>query len=575
VLFGGLQGADLVFPALGLAPHAFNAVVLAGLLGFPLAVALAWMFDVTPQGIRRTAPVDPGERVDPRGDRWARLKAALVGAGFMAVVWYGVHVMQRPVAEGGAEIPTQRPVLAVLPFQDLSPGQDQAYLADGLHEELLHQLAVIRGVELRSRTSVMHFRGSPSAVGAIADSLGARYILEGSVREAGDSIRVTVQLIDAATDEHLWSESYNRALSLEGLFNLEGALASRVAGSLVGTLATAQRQRLGRIPTTSLEAYNLYLRGLYHLHQFSPDGVAAADEDLARAIALDPDFGRAWASRALANVILNNLGVRPSSETFPVVREGAERAMALAPDEPETHMAMSAVRWTLEWDWAAAREHLEAALRLDPDFVDAHLALAEWHGVVAGETDLGMREVNIVLRIDPFSPWVAAMEGYVPYVGRRYEDAERAYRRRLEIAPDDALMGFNLALALVGMGRRDDALRVMDGFLEGVPVPLRGPVVQVYAEAGRMDQARAVLAEMRAMRDGGGPVGALNIAMGYATVGEVDEAFEWLERCFRDEGGTYFLRDPIFDPLRGDPRFQVYWDEVGLPGELPPPPSPG
>ena len=205
----------------------------------------------------------------------------------------------------------------------MSRGGDQAYLADGLHEELLHQLAVLRGIELRSRTSVDHFRGSPSTVGAIADSLGARYVLEGSVRQAGDSVRLTVQLIDAQTDEAFWSESYDQALAVDGIFALQRSLAMRVSSSLDGTLSLSQSQRLGRTPTSSLDAYNLYLRGIYHLHQFTPDGMIAAAEDFKRAIALDAEFGRAHASLALAGVVLNTLGVWLSSEAFPVVRAGA------------------------------------------------------------------------------------------------------------------------------------------------------------------------------------------------------------------------------------------------------------
>jgi len=242
--------------------------------------------------------------------------------------------------------------------------------------------------------------------------------------------------------------------------------------------------------------------------------------------------------------------------------------MELAPDEPESHLAMATVHYTLEWDWAAAKQETEAALALDPDYVDAHMALAEWYGVVAGETERGLREAEIARRIDPFSPWVETIDGYVLYVGRRYADAAEAYRRLLEIAPDP-MVEFNLALSLVAVGSREDGLAVMDRSFDGVPIPLRGPVVQVYADAGDEERALSVLQEMRAVRDGGGPVGALNLAWGYASVGDVGEALSWLELCFEKEGGTYFLRDPVFDSLRGEPRFQRLWDRVGLPGDPP------
>ncbi|HSG06760.1 MAG TPA: hypothetical protein VLA36_00280, partial [Longimicrobiales bacterium] len=268
VVFGGLQGADLVFPALGLGPRAFNGLVLASLLGFPAVVALAWMFDITAQGVRRTGPADEPSGDLPAGwasDRWARVKLVLVGAGFMGLAWFGVHLWQVPSATPHTEVmPGPRPVLAVLPFEDMSPGGDQAYFVDGLHEELLHQLAVLKGIELRSRTAVEHFRGSPSDVSAIADSLGAGYVLEGSVRRAPDSVRVTAQLIDGTTDQHLWSESFSRPLSVEGIFALQQELATRLARSLGATLASGEVRSLGPPPTRSADAYNAYLLGIYH-----------------------------------------------------------------------------------------------------------------------------------------------------------------------------------------------------------------------------------------------------------------------------------------------------------------------
>lgn len=242
----------------------------------------------------------------------------------------------------------------------------------------------------------------------------------------------------------------------------------------------------------------------------------------------------------------------------------------MAPDEPESHLAQASVDWTLEWDWVAAREELEMALALDPDYVDARLALAEWYGVVAGDTDRGVREIERSKRLDPFSSWVGVMEGYNFIVGRRNEDAVRVYRAQREVNPEDPLAANNLALALAALGRGAEAVAILDQVLPGIQVPLRGSVVQAYALSGEEARARTILEEMQELRDGGGPVGALHLAMGYASLGEIEQALTWLERCFQDKGGTYALRDPAFDQLRGEPRFQVLWDRVGLPGAPPP-----
>jgi serine/threonine-protein kinase len=575
VVFGALQAADLVFPALGLGSRAFNALVLTSLLGFPLAVALAWMFDITASGIRRTAPTDAvGAAIAPAGG-WVRLHAALVGAGFVAVLWFGVHLWRGPASQGeGVVAPASVPVLAVLPFQDLSPEGDQAYFADGLHEEVLHQLAVVRGLRLISRTSVLHFRNSSATIPAIADSLGARYVLEGSVRMAADSVRVTVQLIDAEVDAHLWSESFDRALSLEGLFDLQRTLAMRLSRSLVGTLSTGTAERLGSAPTTSLEAYNAFLRGLHHWNNFTRPSMKAAADDFREAIALDPEFGRAHGMLAMVYVVQNNLGMGRSEDLFPLVRKHADLAIRYAPEDPQSHMALSTVRYTLERDWMEARNEIEHTLELDPGFSQGRWAMAEWYGIVAGETERALETVDEVLRIDPFSATAGVMRASILHFGRRYGEAAEEYRRLRDLDPGNPVNTMNLVSNLALSGRVDEARAILDEALPRVRHSY-GPTLAVHlARVGEGDLAAEVRTEAEARRASGASIPAYALAAAAVAVGDREGALTWLERSFADEGGIYTLRDPLWDPLRDDPRFQALWDRVDLPGE-PPPAAPG
>ncbi len=607
VAFAVLEGADLVFPSLGVPPAAFNALVLVAVLGFPLALFLAWTFDVTPGGeIRRESaagaggprsgatgtvgdvaepgagpraavPVGAGAAPAAPG-RWDRLKAALVGAGFVAVLVLGVRMWKGPVgdeagaagAEDGAPtVPLDAPVLAVLPFDDLSPGGDQAYFADGLHEEVLHQLAAVRGIGLISRTSVEHFRDSPATVRAIADSLGARYALEGSVRRAADSVRVTVQLIDAAADEHLWSESYDARLALDEMFAVQRRLATAVARSLGGTLGSGQGARLGRPPTSSLEAYNRYLRALYRWHQFTVEGIESAAADLEAAIALDPEFGRAHGTLGLLTVIRRNWGLLSTEEAFPVVRRQAELAMRLAPDEPASHLALASVHWTLEWDWEAARRDLEQALALDPNSSDARWALAEWYGIIAGDTERGLREIENARRFDPLSPALAQIEAWTLIAGRRWEESAAVLAPLHRAGRADSWTTATLAWALARAGRTEEARRLLAGIEADFDDRFRSVLITAFAALGEDEAARDHLARALAYREAGGTIPATDIAIGYAAVGETEAALEWLERGFREEGGSYFLRIAWFDPLRAEPRFRAIWNELGLPGPEP------
>jgi adenylate cyclase len=553
----------------------FNGLVLVAVLGFPVAVVLAWAFEVTDGAIRRTSP----ERGPSPGtpDPWARVKAAAVGAGFVAVVWVGVGLWRSPdrATEAAGTVPTEEPVLAVLPFEDFSPGGDQAYLADGLHEELLHQLAMLRGISLISRTSVSHFRGSPATVAAIGDSLGANYVLEGSIRRAVDSVQVTVQLIDAASDAHLWSESYGAALTLDDLFDLQRRLATRVAGSLGGTLAVGTGRALGVAPTASLEAYNAYLRGLHHWSRFNSPGLEDAVADLERAVELDPEFGRAHARLAMIYGVINNFGGGTQGELFPLMREHAELAVRYAPDDPVTHLAQLARHWPVEWDWEAARRDLETALALDPDLVDARWALAEWYGVIEGNTDRGLEVVQEAVRLDPFSIQPLAVRAWILTVGQRYAEAAEEYRQLLEREPGDVGLTFHLATNLGLAGRADEALARLRQALPAVPTPRPVTLAVHFARAGDTIAAREVLDQAVALKASGGSVPASGIAAAYAALGDVDEALTWLERSFDEEGGIYYLRSPDWAPLWGTPRFRAIWDRVALPGAYPEVRSPG
>lgn len=571
-MFGALQAADMVFPALGFGPRVFNGLVLASLLGFPLAVALAWTFDITGHGIRRTPPSEGRRGIVAVPDRWSRVKAALVGAGFMGIVWFGVHVWQQPLAgsEGEAAIET-RPVLAVLPFEDLSGRDDQAYLADGLHEEVLHQLAAVNGLRLTSRASVMHFQGSRSTVGAIADSLGARYVLEGSLRRAADSIRVIVELVDARMNEPLWSESYSRAFSAEGLFDLQRSLAKRLARSLSGTLSSSSgvAERVEHAPTANMEAYNAFLRGQHHLHTFTRKSLRDAEDDFRQAVALDPEFGRAHGRLAWTYVIENNLGIGVRGEVFPRVREHAELARRYAPDDPGTHMALGAVHYTIEWNWVEARKEIERALELDPNNLEAIWALAEWHGIVAGETERALQITAEALRLDPFSATAGTMRASLLHFGRRYAEAAEEYRRMRALDPENPTNTMNLVSNLALSGQVEEARRLMEEALPRVRHTY-GPTLAVHlARVGMTEEARAVWNEVLARRNAGASISAAGMAAAAIAVGDRAQALSWLERAFDEEGGKYTLRDPLWDPIRGEPRFQALWRRVHLPGKTP------
>jgi TolB-like protein/Flp pilus assembly protein TadD len=556
----------MVLPVLGAGPGVFNALVIVSVLGFPVAMGLAWTFDVTNQGIERTGPA-AGISVPPPPDRWIRLKAALVGAGFVAVVWMGARAW-RPLTEPlDTGVPVEEPTLAVLPLADYSPAGDQAYLADGLHEEILHHLAQLRGIRLTSRTSTLFFRGVPGEVAG--DSLGARYVLEGSVRTAPDSILLTVQLIDALTDEHLWSEEMKRGFSLEGLLGLQRSLATKVATSLQGTLASDSEMARRAPPAQSLEAYNEFLRGVYYTNQVDTESWWRAKEHFERALQLDPEFGRGHAWLASTLGYLNNFSGGTQGEFFPQMTEHARLALQYAPEDPRAQMARIAYLWPQDFNWEEARRVIEFALELDPHNVDATWYLAEWYGVIAGDAERGLELIGQARRLDPYNPWISAVRAWILLNNGMLDEAAEEYRSQLAANPDDLDAAKGLIISLGLSGHQDEAGEIASEVLAKHSRPYPPDLSAYLASAGDTAGAREVLRSAIARKESGGSAAASGIALGYAVLGEVGEALNWLERSFLEEGGVYYLRRPGFATLAGEPRFQALWDQVGLYGEHP------
>jgi tetratricopeptide (TPR) repeat protein len=299
----------------------------------------------------------------------------------------------------------------------------------------------------------------------------------------------------------------------------------------------------------------------------------AAADDFRQAIGSDPEFGQAHAMLAMTYVMQNNTGIRRRGELFPLIREHTALAMQYAPDQPESHMAQASVHYTLEWEWEEARRELEKTMALDPRQESWTWALAEWHGIVAGDTERALEIVEDALRLNPFAATAGVLRASVLHFGRRYAEAAEEYRQLRRVDPSNPTNSMNLVSNLALAGQLEEARQLMDAALPGIRRTY-GPTLAVHlARVGDMDEARIVWEESVARRAAGASISASGLAAAAVAVGEKDEALNWLERAFQEEGGIYTLRDPLWDPLRGDPRFQAFWDRVGLPGL--PPPAPG
>jgi TolB-like protein/Tfp pilus assembly protein PilF len=468
-------------------------------------------------------------------------------------------------AELGAPVTAFSPPghsVAVLPFVDMSERKDQEYFSDGLSEELIDLLARNRNLQVTARTSSFYFKGKQVTIAEIAKTLGVANVLEGSVRKSGNTLRVTAQLIRAADSYHLWSGTYDR--NPDDLFKVQDAIAGEVVSALKVLLSPNATSAVADAP--SVEANDLYLQATFFRAKGSAAGVNKAGELLARAVAVDPSFAKAWAtlSRIKVRQVIDELIPAAGLERARLEgRRAAERAVALAPGLTEPHVALGRV-YLLDMDVARAAAEFHRALEIDPRNADATLQL----GFIAlehGQIEEQIRMSEQALALDPLDINIMTVLGQAYLNNGDPAPAERVFRRERELAPARKGVDFRLGSALLMLGKPKEALELMENEVGGDDDSRQWVRAMVYPALGRKPQADAIMA---ALDEDPRTLTPLDIAEAHATRGEIDLAFDWLERQYRTDPkrlSVIFWTSYLLRPLRGDPRYQVLRRRLNLP----------
>jgi TolB-like protein/tetratricopeptide (TPR) repeat protein len=462
------------------------------------------------------------------------------------------------------------PSIAVLPFVNLSRDEENEYFADGLADELLNVLSKIRGLRVASRTSAFHFKGKDVDIPTVAQKLNVATVLEGSVRKAGKRVRITAQLIEVATDSHLWSEAYDR--ELEDIFavqddiaqsvvrELRSALLGHKAAALANATVKEEVQAASRGRGDNVEAYRLYLQGRFFEDRFTREGSDRALGYYSRALEIDPEYGLACAG--VARVYCDQAGRfwLPTAEGFSKAREAAQRALELDPDLAEAHAAMGGIQTFYDWDWQGADQSLRRALALAP----GNARILRSAAIVARCVGRLQEAVELLRRaaaLDPLGVPVHRSLASTCHAAGLLDEAEAAATKALEINPHDAGSRLGLGLTLLARGRLDEAQaafeRVEDDLLR-----LLGLALVHHASGRDADSWAALQALVEKDPDGS----AYQIAQGYASCGKTDLCFEWLDRAYhqRDGGLASVKLDPLLDSVRADPRWQPFLQKLKL-----------
>jgi TolB-like protein/Tfp pilus assembly protein PilF len=557
VAFAIIEVADAIFPRLALPDWTVTLVVGLALLGFPVAIILTWAFEMTPAGVQRTGEAAPGELgaiiAAPALNRWPAGVFALVGmTALLAGAWY---VGRQSAPASGAD-PAVGPVsasIAVLPFLDLSEAGDQEYFSDGISEELLNLLAKIPELQVTARTSSFSFKGQNLEIPEIAERLNVAHVLEGSVRKAGNEVRIAAQLIRADDGFHVWSETWDR--SLDDIFVIQNEIAADVAEELKVTL-------LGVAPTveeTDPEAYALFLQARQVGRQFTAEGFEQSIALLQQALAIDPDYAAAWAELARQYQNQTNLGLRSVDEGYRLAREAANRALAIDPESAEANARLSRIAITFDNDLAAAARHLERALALDPanaDIIGRAAILAR----DLGRLDQAIALYESAVARDPVNPTGHFRLGLVYRWAGRWDEAIARFRTALTLSPGRSGAQYQIGEALLVKGEPEAALAAMqqESFeawrMVGLPM--------VYHALGQATASDSALTELIEKYELGW---AYNIGYVLAFRGEADLAFEWLDRAveYNDPGLAQIVGDILFANIHEDSRWLPFLESIG------------
>jgi TolB-like protein/Tfp pilus assembly protein PilF len=496
-----------------------------------------------------------------RRSLWRKVVLALLA---FAVIGWGWR--QRPKQPASSAAPVIRSV-AVLPLQNLSGDPSQEYFADGMTEELIGRLSRIRGLRVISRTSAMHFKNTKLSMPEIAKTLGVDAIVEGSVIREGNQIRVHAQLIRAATDEHIWAEEYQR--EYRSVLAIQEEVTRSIADQIEISLTPPERASLASTHPVDPEAHEDYLKGRYYFNQRTEDALNKSIGYFQQAIAKDPSYSLAYSGLADAYALLGFRGGFPSKDALSRAKAAALKAIALDDTLAEPHASLAFIVETHEWDWATAEREYKRALELNPGDARAH----HWYAgylMYVGRFEDGISEARRARDLDPLSlPVNNALAGRLLVAGR-YDEALEQVHKTLELDPHFAPAHQTLGWAYLNRGKHEDAIKEFQQALQlsGTDdMDLELDLGFAYATAGNPKEARRILAKLKKLHQRG-LVPSGSIAILYGSLGELNEAFAWLEKAYeeRDPQLTY-LKVPgrRFEPLRHDPRFQELVRRIGLP----------
>ncbi len=552
------QIATQIFPFLEIPNWIVRLVIVLIAIGFPIALVIAWAFEATPEGIKRTEDVDLSVARAQKKHAW--IYVVVIGAVISVALFFLGRYTARAPRQSEAATVSQKSI-AVLPFVNMSADKADEYVSDGMTEELINVLSKVPGLRVPGRTSCFAFKGKneEDIFRRVGDQLHVGTVLEGSVRKAGDKLRVTAQLINVSDGYHLWSKDYDG--DVKDILNFQSNVAEQVVQALQVQLGTEAARALSKKPTENPEAHRLYLLGRYEFGKYSEAGWISSIRYYEQALKLDSNYALAYCGLADTYAYMGGV-MMPSKDAVVKEKEFAQRAIQLEPELPEAHLSLACALGG-DFDWRNAQVEFDRAIELNPNLAWAYEIYAWFLGGV-GRLDEAIAKDKKAIELDPLNSFFQSALAYYLYHARRYDDAMVQVRKTLELDPTSTLAHNLLGRCLLGKGDTAGAIaEFQQGKINITGAWYQGLLGYAYAISGDRAKVEQMLRELEAQAKRQ-YVNSSAFAAIYLGLGEKEKALDWLDKAYENrESACWLLKvDPIYDSVRGEPRFQALVKKV-------------
>ncbi len=554
--------ASTVLPILEAPQWLLKVILLLIVLGFPIALVIAWAFELTPDGIKRETDIDRSESISKRTG--ARLDRSIIVVLLIAITWFAIDKFF--TGDRGTLVAGDLRSIAVIPFRNLSDDAANEPFTAGIHDDLLTQISRIGSLKTISRTSVLQYRDTTMTMPEIAKELGVATILEGGVQRVGDRVRINAQLIDAAMDEHLWAETYDRKLTATNIFAIQSEIAMAIANALQATLTDDEQKRLENVPTKSIAALERYFVGKQMLEQRNPDSLLAAIDYFQEVIELDPKFALAYSGLADAYMLLPEYTADIDPHEIQAKSEAAAaKALSLDPELPEVLTSMGWNRLIHDYDWTGAEILLRRALEIEANNTGALHWLSHvlsWQGQHDDALDLARKAVAV----DPLSRLMQMNLAYILVDAGSYDEGLRLARTVIKSRPNwvsqlrngflHELRAGNIEAGVAGLERWAAAEQRDVAAASDI-----GDLIAQYQRTGEQQKISEELVTRLAL-------GSEDLAQIYALVGDGESTLVALDIALEERSGSRSVLsmniNPVYDFIREDRRFVELLERLGL-----------